>query len=435
MATVYKRKSGTFEIQYQDANGKRRSIYLPRSEKNKRVAEGIAAKVDHLASRIVLGAEPDRDVAEWVASLPDTFHSKLVKHGLTAPRTPAEPADDDAHATSAPTIKDWTDNYVKNHSAKDGTIEQLEITARSICRRFGDDKRIDTFTAGDAEDFRKWLETKGNERKKYKVGLAKNTVRRRIGRTKQFFGAAVKHELISRNPFEGEASAVGGNDERLFMVPAKWIEKCIQNAPCEDWRIILALARYGGLRSHEARIQRWADIDIENERMTIRSNKTPPMRSCPIFPELMPHLLRARQHADPDAEFVQTRYDHEANILTTFAKIVAKSGLEVWPKLMQNLRATRETELLAKYPAKDVTSWLGNSPDVANRHYAMAMQESFERAKVERTTNLPVAKKVRQEIRQTTPAKACQPLPHGEGYGGIFGKTLLALFDSYPART
>jgi hypothetical protein len=51
-----------------------------------------------------------------------------------------------------------------------------------------------------------------------------------------------------------------------------------------------------------------------------------------------------------------------------------------WPKLMQNLRATRETELLAHYPAKDVTSWLGNSPDVANKHYVMTMQASFDRA-------------------------------------------------------
>lgn len=36
--------------------------------------------------------------------------------------------------------------------------------------------------------------------------------------------------------------------------------------------------------------------------------------------------------------------------------------------------------MLAHYPAKDVTSWLGNSPDVANKHYAMTMQASFDRA-------------------------------------------------------
>jgi integrase len=247
----------------------------------------------------------------------------------------------------------------------------LNQTARSLCYKFGDDKRIDTFTAGDAETYRKWLQSHGNERKKYKTGLAKNTVRRMIGRSKQFFKAAMKHEIIHRNPFENEASSVGGNEDRLFLVPAEWIETCIRKAPCEDWRIILAFARYAGMRSHETRIQKWDDIDLVNNVMVVRSNKTPAVRRCPIFPELRPHLLRAREMAPEGAIYVQTRYSHDANITTTLEKIILKAGLTPWPKLMQNLRATRETELLAHYPAKDVTSWLGNSPEVANRHYAM----------------------------------------------------------------
>nr|WP_186775842.1 hypothetical protein [Rubripirellula tenax] len=124
-------------------------------------------------------------------------------------------------------------------------------------------------------------------------------------------------------------------------------------------------------------------IDLPNNRMIVRSNKTPPIRRCPIFPELRPHLLRAREMAPQGAVSVQTRYDHKANILTTLDKIITRAGLVPWEKPMQNLRATRETELLAHYPAKDVTSWLGNSPDVANKHYAMTMQASFDRAVVD----------------------------------------------------
>ena len=41
------------------------------------------------------------------------------------------------------------------------------------------------------------------------------------------------------------------------------------------------------------------------------------------------------------------------------------------------MRASRETELMARYPAKDVSAWLGNSVPVAMRHYAMAIDESF----------------------------------------------------------
>lgn len=54
--------------------------------------------------------------------------------------------------------------------------------------------------------------------------------------------------------------------------------------------------------------------------------------------------------------------------------------LTIWPKPMQNLRATRETELIALYPIKDVASWLGNSAPIAMKHYGMTMQSSFERA-------------------------------------------------------
>ena len=378
MATTIQKKNKSIEIRFKDADGKLQSIYPGKIAK--RAAESIGSKIEHIVGRQICGADPDRDVAQWLADLPTKLYSKLVKKGLAAPRQADEL---EAKLDSPPTIKQWTDEYIRSHPGKPRTIELLEVTARSLCYKFGDDKRIDTFNAGDAETYRKWLQTNGHERKKYKAGLALNTVRRTIGRCKQFFGSAVKNELITRNPFEGEASTVTGNDDRLVMVPADCIEACIRHAQCEDWRIMLAFARYAGMRSHETRIQRWADIDLPNNTMMVRSNKTPAIRRCPIFPELRPHLLRAREYAPEGAELVVTRYEADANILTTLEKIVIGTGLVPWPKLMQNLRATRETELLAHYPAKDVTSWLGNSPDVANKHYAMTMQASFDRAVVD----------------------------------------------------
>ena len=43
---------------------------------------------------------------------------------------------------------------------------------------------------------------------------------------------------------------------------------------------------------------------------------------------------------------MNTRYrDANANLRTRLARIIERAGLEVWPKLFQNLRLTRETEL------------------------------------------------------------------------------------------
>lgn len=51
-----------------------------------------------------------------------------------------------------------------------------------------------------------------------------------------------------------------------------------------------------------------------------------------------------------------------ANLRTTFEKIVKRAGLQAWPRLFHNLRASRETELVEAYPVQVVTSWLGNTP-------------------------------------------------------------------------
>lgn len=63
-----------------------------------------------------------------------------------------------------------------------------------------------------------------------------------------------------------------------------------------------------------------------------------------------------------------------------FKRILKKAGVPVYPKPLQDLRASRETELLDEFPLTDVCSWIGNSPNVAREHYAMTCQESFDRA-------------------------------------------------------
>jgi hypothetical protein len=61
-------------------------------------------------------------------------------------------------------------------------------------------------------------------------------------------------------------------------------------------------------------------------------------------------------------------------------KIVRRAGLQPWPRLFHNLRASRETELVEKYPVQVVTGWLGNTPSVAMRHYLMTTQQHFDAA-------------------------------------------------------
>jgi hypothetical protein len=69
-----------------------------------------------------------------------------------------------------------------------------------------------------------------------------------------------------------------------------------------------------------------------------------------------------------------------ANLRTTFTKIVRRAGEKPWPKLFHNLPASRETELAAEYPIHVVCEWIGYTAAIAAKHYLTVREEDYERA-------------------------------------------------------
>ena len=65
---------------------------------------------------------------------------------------------------------------------------------------------------------------------------------------------------------------------------------------------------------------------------------------------------------------------------TQLLKIIRRAGLKPWPKLFQNLRSTRETELVEVFPEHVVCAWLGNTRIVAAKHYLQTTEEHFQKA-------------------------------------------------------
>ena len=130
---------------------------------------------------------------------------------------------------------------------------------------------------------------------------------------------------------------------------------------------------------------RWCDVHWDQDRFTVHSPKTEhheggATRLVPIFPELRPYLQEAWEQAEEGAEFVVSspRYD---NLGTNADKIVRNAGLEPWPKLFQNCRATRATELVAVgWPEYKVCKWLGHTEVIARRHYWQVTDDDFRKA-------------------------------------------------------
>ena len=149
---------------------------------------------------------------------------------------------------------------------------------------------MDSITPGDADAYRTWLGSEGKQ--------AENTVRRLCGRAKQFFRAALRRRLIRENPLADLKKLIVGAspDHRVTFIDRATTEKVLAACPNDEWRLIFALARYGGLRIPSELVHlKWQDIDWTAGRFTVTCIKTKhhegrETRVTPLFPELRPYL-------------------------------------------------------------------------------------------------------------------------------------------------
>jgi integrase len=249
---------------------------------------------------------------------------------------------------------------------------------------FGADRDLLAITKGDAADFLGWMKTRG---------LAEATQTRTFRHAEQFCRYAVDHVLLTRNPFTGMKLDDMSNPERAFFVTLEMATVVLDACPDVEWRLIFALCRYGGLRCpSEVFSLWWVDVDWKRSRFLVHSPKTEhhkgkATRWVPIFPELRTILDEAWDQAEEGAVYVIShRRTSCTRIGRELAEIIKRAGLEPWERLFSNLRASRETELMAQYPVHVVCAWLGNTPAIAGKHYLQVREEDFAAAAENRCT-------------------------------------------------
>jgi len=198
------------------------------------------------------------------------------------------------------------------------------------------------------------------------------------------------------------------NDEtRKRYIKADIVNRVLEYCPSTEWRLIVVLCRWGGLRCPTEVIGlRWKDINWAKPEMIIHSpktkkSKTKGIRTVPLWPQIMPHLREVFEQALPNTEYViNISRDPRRNLRTPFSKILKKAGIDQWPRLFQNLRASRQTELSWDYPDHVVCRWMGNSEKVANDHYFMDNEDYNKKA----------LENERRKMRQQVSAQDCNDM-------------------------
>ena len=188
-------------------------------------------------------------------------------------------------------------------------------------------------------------------------------------------------------------SAVQASDDRSHFVSQETILAIVEHASCLEWRLIIALARFGGFRTpSETFALKWGDVDFEKGRINVNEPKVKHhagrgRRLIPLFPDLRPFLKAVYNDVLADlGRIPPTRYViHDCrissgNLATEFRRVLSRAAVTPWPKIFQNLRMSRQTELENQFPTHVVCKWIGNSPQIAQKHYLKVTEEHFEQA-------------------------------------------------------
>ncbi len=252
MASIGNDPNGHKRILFVAPDGKRKTIRLGKATMKQAVA--FKVKIEALLGQVITG-NVDEEVSRWLAGLDAPLYGKLAAVGLVPDRTRAK-------------LGEFMDAYAAGRTdTKPLTRRNYGIFRRRILRFFDAGRDLRSFTEADADAFSVWL--RGN--------YAEATAGRTIKMAKQFFKAAARAKIIRDNPFADQKATGAPNEARKAFVSREVIAEVLNACPDAEWRLIVALSRYGGLRCPSEHLALdWRDVDWTRGRFLVNSTKTGP---------------------------------------------------------------------------------------------------------------------------------------------------------------
>src|SRR5262249_41135308 len=133
----------------------------------------------------IAGLATDGDTAKWLATIGAELADKLAAVGLIAPRQSTD-------GGSAPALGEFVEAFIASRGDwKPNTRTTFLQTRVALVRFFGEDRRIDQSTGGDADDWAAAL----------RQDYAPATVATFVKRARQLFRHAARKGLIGESPF------------------------------------------------------------------------------------------------------------------------------------------------------------------------------------------------------------------------------------------
>lgn len=337
MASLRKQKgSSVWYAQYyvpDPATGGLKQVRRTTGKTNKAKAKGVAAEMERTAHGAIAAGSDKAQLAkavlaEAVAELEtERFTGQSARRHLAKLLALAT-----GEEMTEYTIETWAAEWLrrKARDSSKATMARYNGHTESLLSWLGPDRRNKPLESVTAHDARKWRESLQD------TGRAGKTVLAYTKDAGAIYRGAIREGLVSFNPF-ATLEAIDTSDS-LDRKPFTLTEVAalVKAAPSEEWRGLVLVAAFTGLRLGDASKLSWTSVDLAAKKITLIPSKTKKKKRevcIPIAPDLLSYLEAAPITSDePNAPVFPTlskmTVGARAGLSKTFHSLMASAGVD-----------------------------------------------------------------------------------------------------------
>ena len=338
MASLRKRKcSNVWQAQYYvpvAETGGLKQVRRSTGHTNKKLAAAAAIELERTAlGAIKAGTDASRlakaVLAEAVAEIErETFTGLSARKHLAKLLSLAT-----GEELKSYTLESWSAEWLrrKARDSSKATMARYRAHVDAFLDWLGDDRRKKPLESVTPQQVREWRESLQDG------GRAGKTVLSYVKDLGAVYRAAIREGLVSFNPCStaiGDVETSDSLDRKPFS--GKEVASLLKAAPTEEWRGLILVAAYSGLRLGDAARLSWASVDLEVKRITLIPSKTKKKKRevrIPIQPDLLVFFESVAVKDDcPDAPvfpiLAKTPVNTAKGLSSVFVRIMAAAGVD-----------------------------------------------------------------------------------------------------------
>lgn len=264
------------------------------------------------------------------------------------------------------TIRTWTQEWFqRKESQSESTIRAYKTATNHFLKWLGDraDKPLESLTVPDMRAFRKWLlEGAGNKEKK----ASKTTVKLKMKVVSSIFIKAMAEGITNFNPTSALEPLI--EDDKLERKPftREEVSQLIESAPSEEWRGVITMGAYTGLRLTDCVLIEWGNVDLKGGIIKVIPRKTRKQNkevTIPMHATLLCYLKRLPTPIKQEVKVFPSLSKHTGagrnGLSRQFTRIMEQAGVSRGKSKKTGAKTTYEKSFHSL--RHTFTSWLADS--------------------------------------------------------------------------